>query len=137
MDDVLKDAKQRMDKSYESFESHIATVRTGRANPAVLDRVSVDYYGASMPLNQIASISSPDPRTLVITPFDKSAIGEIERAIRESDLGSTRTTRGMLCSSPYRHSTMNAGVNSSRPSKPWVKRPRSPCATFAATPTTS
>jgi ribosome recycling factor len=94
MDDVLKAAKQRMDKSYESFESHIATVRTGRANPAVLDRVSVDYYGASMPLNQIASVSSPDPRTLVITPFDKSAIGEIERAIRESDLGFNPNDQG-------------------------------------------
>lgn len=87
MDSVLKETRERMQKSLENFESTIGTIRTGRANPAVLQRVMVDYYGSRTPLNQLATISSPDPRTLVITPYDKSALQDIERAIMESDLG--------------------------------------------------
>lgn len=87
MDSVLKETRERMQKSQENFESTIGTIRTGRANPAVLQRVMVDYYGSRTPLNQLATISSPDPRTLVITPYDKSAVQDIERAIMESDLG--------------------------------------------------
>ncbi len=94
MQDVIKETKERMDKSMEAFEQNIGAIRTGRANPAVLNRVMVDYYGASMPLNQIATITSPDPRTLVITPFDKSAMAEIEKAIQESDLGFNPNNQG-------------------------------------------
>ena len=94
MKDVLKQARDRMQKSFETFEGSVATVRTGRANPQVLGRVHVDYYGSRMPLDQIASVSSPDPRTLVITPFDKSVMNEIERAIRESDLGFNPNNQG-------------------------------------------
>jgi ribosome recycling factor len=94
MDSVLKEARERMQKSLDAFESSVATVRTGRANPQVLNRVHVDYYGTRTPLNQLANVSSPDPRTLVITPFDKSAIQEIERAIRESDLGFNPNNQG-------------------------------------------
>lgn len=94
MKSVLNDARERMEKSLEAFEQNVGTVRTGRANPAVLNRVQVDYYGTRMPLNQLATISSPDPRTLVVTPFDKSAIQEIERAIRESDLGFNPNNQG-------------------------------------------
>jgi len=94
MDSVLKEARERMQKSFESFEASVSTVRTGRANPSVLNRVQVDYYGSRMPLNQVANISSPDPRTLVITPFDKSVMEEIERAIRESDLGFNPNNQG-------------------------------------------
>ncbi|MDZ7799359.1 MAG: ribosome recycling factor [Trueperaceae bacterium] len=94
MDSVLKEARERMQKSLDAFESSVATVRTGRANPQVLNRVHVDYYGTRTPLNQLANIGSPDPRTLVITPFDKSAIQEIERAIRESDLGFNPNNQG-------------------------------------------
>lgn len=94
MQTVLKETRERMKKSMEAFEHNIAAVRTGRANPAILTRVSVEYYGATMPLNQVATISSPDPRTLVITPFDKSVIGTIEKAIRESDLGFNPNNQG-------------------------------------------
>jgi len=94
MKSVLKETRERMEKSLEAFESNIATVRTGRANPAILNRVMVEYYGSSVPLTQIASISSPDPRTLLITPFDKSAAKEIDRAIQESDLGFNPNNQG-------------------------------------------
>lgn len=94
MKSVLKETRERMNRSLEVFDDHIATVRTGRANPAVLNRVHVDYYGASTPLNQLATISSPDPRTLMVTPFDKSASADIERAIREGDLGFNPNNQG-------------------------------------------
>lgn len=94
MKTVLKEARDRMQKSYEALDSSVATVRTGRANPQILNRVQVDYYGTRMPLNQVANVSSPDPRTLLITPFDKSVINEIERAIRESDLGFNPNNQG-------------------------------------------
>lgn len=94
MNTVLKETRERMQKSLDAFEQNISAVRTGRANPAVLNRVSVDYYGASTPLNQLATISSPDPRTLLVMPFDKSAVADIERAIRDSDLGFNPGNKG-------------------------------------------
>ena len=94
MKTVLKETRERMQKSMEAFESNIGGIRTGRANPGLLNRVNVNYSGAHTPLNQLASISSPDPRTLVITPFDKSAMGDIEKAILEGDLGFNPTNRG-------------------------------------------
>ncbi len=94
MKEVLKEAKERMGKSLESFEHNISVIRTGRANPAMLSRVQVDYYGAMTPLPQLASVSSPDPRTLHIVPFDKGALNEIEKAIRDSDLGFNPSNKG-------------------------------------------
>ena len=94
MKSVLNETRERMQKSIEAFEANIAGIRTGRANPGLLNRVSVSYYGSNTPLNQIANVSSPDPRTLVITPFDKSALADIERAIQESDLGFNPNNRG-------------------------------------------
>lgn len=94
MDSVIKETRERMSKSLEAFEQNISAIRTGRANPAVLSRVMVDYYGSKMPLPQVATVSSPDPRTLLITPFDKSAIADIERAIQESDLGLNPNNQG-------------------------------------------
>src|SRR5690606_30333887 len=94
MKSVLADVRERMQKSIDAFETNIGAVRTGRANPAVLNRVMVDYYGSSMPLPQIASISSPDARTLVVAPFDKSAGSAIEKAILESDLGFNPNNQG-------------------------------------------
>ena len=73
MNTVLKETRDRMQKSIEAFESNISSIRTGRASPSLLNRVNVSYYGSSTPLNQLANVSSPDARTLVITPFDKSA----------------------------------------------------------------
>ena len=94
MKTVLKETRERMHKTLEAFENNISVVRTGRANPAILNRVYVDYYGASTPLNQLATIASPDPRTLVISPFDKSAVNAIDKAIRESDLGFNPSNQG-------------------------------------------
>jgi ribosome recycling factor len=94
MKTVVKETRERMQRSIEAFETNIGTVRTGRANPAVLNRVQVSYYGSPTPLNQLAAVSSPDARTLVVSPFDKSAVNDIERAIRDSDLGFNPNNRG-------------------------------------------
>lgn len=85
--DEYKVYEDKMRKSIESVSGDFAAVRAGRANAAVLDRIMVDYYGAPTPIQQIAAISSPDPRTLLISPWDKSALRSIERAIQNSDLG--------------------------------------------------
>ena len=85
--DDYKVYSDKMKKSIESVSADFASVRAGRANAAVLDRISVDYYGSPTPVQQIAAIASPDPRQLVITPWDATALKPIERAIQESDLG--------------------------------------------------
>jgi ribosome recycling factor len=96
IDDLLKDAKDRMGKSVESSRNELATVRTGRASPHLLDRITVDYYGSPTPLKQLANIAASDARLLTVTPFDKSAIEAIEKAIRESDVGLTPNNDGSL-----------------------------------------
>lgn len=85
--DVLTDGEDRMQKSIEFFRKDLASVRAGRANPAILDKITVDYYGAATPLNQMGTIAAPEPRLLTIIPWDKSALGAIEKAILKSDLG--------------------------------------------------
>ena len=85
--DDYKEYSDRMKKSIDSISADFAAVRAGRANAAVLDRITVDYYGTPTPIHQIASIASPDPRQLVITPWDASALKLINKAIQESDLG--------------------------------------------------
>src|SRR6188474_393748 len=94
IDDLLKSARERMGKSIDSTKHEFATVRTGRASPHLLDRVSVDYYGTQTPLNQIAQVAASDARLLTITPYDKSSIKSIEKAIQESDLGLTPNNDG-------------------------------------------
>ena len=91
---VIDDARERMQKTLDALENNLATVRTGRANPAILGRVMVEYYGSTTPLPQLANVSTPDPRTLLITPFDKSAAANIEKAIREADLGFNPNNQG-------------------------------------------
>ena len=87
MSEFVKEAEVRMQKTIDSVKSDFASVRAGRANAAVLDRIQVEYYGSPTPLNQVASISSPDPRQLVIQPWDGSLLREIEKAILTSELG--------------------------------------------------
>ena len=87
MSDFVKDAEVKMQKSVEAVKADFSSVRAGRANASVLDRVQVEYYGSLTPLNQVASISSPDPRQLVIQPWDSSLLREIEKAILTSELG--------------------------------------------------
>src|SRR5688572_2306168 len=95
MSDILLDeAEERMGKSVESCKSELATVRTGRASPHLLDRIIVDYHGAETPLKQLANVAASDARLLTLTPYDKNSIGMIEKAIQESDLGLTPTNDG-------------------------------------------
>jgi ribosome recycling factor len=96
IDEFLQDAREHMDKSVESTRLKFQSVRTGRASPALLDRISVDYYGAITPLNQLATISAPEARMLTVQPYDKSSIKAIERSIMESDLGLTPNNDGNL-----------------------------------------
>ena len=96
IDELLNDAKDRMAKSVESSRGELATVRTGRASPHLLDRITVDYYGSPTPLKQLANVAASDARLLTITAFDKSAIEAIEKAIRESDVGLTPSNDGNL-----------------------------------------
>jgi len=94
--ELLQDARERMGKSIDATRHELATVRTGRASPHLLDRVQVDYYGASTPLKQLANVAATEARLLTITPYDKSAIKQIEKAILESDLGLTPSNDGNL-----------------------------------------
>jgi ribosome recycling factor len=94
IDELLADAKERMQKSVEATRGELATVRTGRASPHLLDRLSVDYYGAATPLKQLAQVAATDARMLTVTPYDKSSISSIEKAVMESDLGLTPSNDG-------------------------------------------
>lgn len=91
---IINETKQQMEQAVQAYSRQLATVRAGRANPAILDNVYVDYYGAATPLNQLAQISAPEPRLLVITPYDKTAIAEIEKAIQKADLGLSPSSDG-------------------------------------------
>src|SRR5215475_5082673 len=94
IDEFIQDATRRMDKSVESTHEHFNSVRTGRASAALLDRISVEYYGTQTPLKQMATINVPEPRMLTIQPFDPTQIKTIEKAIQESDLGLTPSNDG-------------------------------------------
>jgi len=96
IDELLVDAKDRMAKSVDSTRGELATVRTGRASPHLLDRITVDYYGNPTPLKQLANVSASDARLLTVTPFDKGALGAIEKSIQESDVGLTPSNDGNL-----------------------------------------
>jgi ribosome recycling factor len=100
IDEFLSDATRRMDKSVEHARTEFMTVRTGRASAALLDRITVDYYGTQTSLKQLATINVPEPRLLTIQPFDPSSIRNIEKAIQESDLGLTPSNDGKLIRLP-------------------------------------
>jgi ribosome recycling factor len=96
VDSALKAATEKMDKAIAVLKDELAGVRTGRATPALLQRVVVDYYGTPVPIQQLASFSVPEPRTLVISPFDRNAIAAMEKAIMTSDLGITPGNDGTV-----------------------------------------
>src|SRR5205823_6855353 len=96
LEELIQDGTDRMKKSVESVRHEFSSVRTGRASPALLDRVQVDYYGAVTPLKQLANISASEARLLTVTPYDKSSIKSIEKAIMESDVGLTPSNDGNL-----------------------------------------
>ncbi|MBQ1950609.1 MAG: ribosome recycling factor [Clostridia bacterium] len=87
MKEIFAKAEEKMNKSLNNLAQEFAAIRAGRANPAVLDKVQVDYYGSPTPINQVAAVSVPEPRTLLISPWDKSTLGLIEKAILMSDIG--------------------------------------------------
>ncbi|MFP4148599.1 MAG: ribosome recycling factor [Nitriliruptoraceae bacterium] len=87
LDEIIADASHRMDQAVEKVSEDFAGIRTGRANPQLLHRITVEYYGSPTPLQQLANFSVPEPRMLLVNPFDKSSANAIERAIREADLG--------------------------------------------------
>ncbi len=96
VDELVNEAKDRMVKSVESTRTEFQTVRTGRATPQLLERIMVEYYGTPTPLNQLAGVQAPDPRSLLISPYDASALKDIEKAILESDLGINPSNDGKV-----------------------------------------
>ncbi len=94
--DILKDTETRMRKAMEALHHNLESVRTGRASPALVERIHVDYYGTSTPLNQLAGISVPESRLIVIQPWDRGSIGPIEKAIMQSDLGLNPNNDGQV-----------------------------------------
>ena len=100
IDELLQDAVRRMDRSIEATRDHLNSVRTGRASPGLLDRLTVDYYGQATPLKQLATINVPEARLLTVQPFDPGSVRAIEKAIQESDLGLTPSNDGKLIRLP-------------------------------------
>ncbi|RKS77363.1 ribosome recycling factor [Motilibacter peucedani] len=100
IDDTLLEAEVKMDKALEVAKDDFATIRTGRANPALFNKIVVDYYGTYTPVAQLASFQTPDPRMIVIAPYDKGSMGAIERAIRDSDLGVNPSNDGTVIRVP-------------------------------------
>ena len=96
IDELLQDAREHMAKSVDATRHKFGSVRTGRASTALLDRITVDYYGAQTPLKQLATVSAPEARLLTVQPYDKSSIKNIERAIMESDVGLTPNNDGQI-----------------------------------------
>ncbi len=101
VDEILMKAEDRMEKTVANLEESFSSVRTGRANAMVLNRITVDYYGTKTPINQMAGIKTPEAHLLVIEPWDKSSLKDIERAILDSDLGVTPSNDGMVIRLPF------------------------------------
>lgn len=101
INDVLSQAEERMQGAIEALHANFSSVRTGRANPMLLDRIRVDYYGVPTPINQMAGVKSPDAHLLVIEPWDKSVLSAIEKAIQESDLGVSPNNDGSVIRLPF------------------------------------
>src|SRR5919198_2760022 len=96
LDDILKTAEHKMTRAVEILSNDLGSIRTGRASPSLLDRIQVDYYGSPTPLNGVANISAPDPRMVVVQPWDRGMLGAIEKAIQKSDLGINPTNDGQV-----------------------------------------
>lgn len=98
--EILKDAEERMNKSIAALENELTKIRTGRAHPSLLDHVTVEYYGSEVPISQVANVNVDDPRTLAVTPWEKDMVGKIEKAIMTSDLGLNPVTAGTVIRVP-------------------------------------
>lgn len=95
-DEILLEAEEKMDKAIEVAREDFGTIRTGRANPSMFAKVMVDYYGTPTPVNQLASFTTPEARMIIVTPYDKGSLAEVEKAIRDSDLGVNPTNDGVV-----------------------------------------
>ncbi|MBD3377768.1 ribosome recycling factor [candidate division KSB1 bacterium] len=100
VENIKKDAGRRMDSAVENLRSELGKLRTGKASPTLLDSIMVDYYGSKMPLRQVANVSAPEPRLIVIQPWEKSMLAEIEKEIHKSDLGFNPTNDGNVIRIP-------------------------------------
>ena len=100
LEDIKKTTQTKMDQSIAAFKNNLTKIRTGRANPAILDTIQVDYYGSTVPLSQVANVSLIDSRTISVQPWEKSMAAKIEKAIRESDLGLNPASMGDLIRVP-------------------------------------
>ena len=100
IEDVLKDAEERMKKAIDALKRDLLSIRTGRATPALIERMAVEYYGAPTPLNQLATITAPEPRLLLVQPWDKSALPIIEKALQKSEMGFNPATDGRVIRIP-------------------------------------
>jgi ribosome recycling factor len=100
IDDILSDLTAQMQSTVDSFKRDLSKIRTGRANPILLDSVRVDYYGSPTPLNRLATVSAPEAQLLVVQPFDQSTIAQVERAIRDADLGLSPVSDGKILRVP-------------------------------------
>ncbi|WKV09102.1 ribosome recycling factor [Thermoanaerobacterium sp. CMT5567-10] len=96
MDELLKNTEEKMKKSIAVLKSELVSIRAGRANPSLLDRISIDYYGTMTPINKLATITAPEPKVIVIQPWDTSKISDIEKAIQKSDLNINPTSDGKI-----------------------------------------
>ena len=123
--------EDKMKSSVEHLSRELAAVRAGRANPAVLDKVVVDYYGAPTPIQQLAAVAVSEARTLTITPWDRTLLRPISKAIMASDVGITPIDDGVTI---RLHPTRSAASSWLRKSPSWARTPRLPCVTCAATP---
>jgi ribosome recycling factor len=100
IDEIIADAESRMGKSIDALHTELAKIRTGRAHPSLLDQIKVDYYGSPTPINQVANVSVEDSRTLMVTPWEKSMVSPVEKAIMNSDLGLNPATAGTVIRIP-------------------------------------
>jgi ribosome recycling factor len=100
IEDVMKDAEERMKKAMEVLKRELVSIRTGRASPSLIERMTIEYYGTPMPLNQLASISAPEPRLLVVQPWDKGSLSAIEKALQKSEMGFNPSNDGQVIRIP-------------------------------------
>ena len=128
---VIANVKEKMTKAVQAYTRELAGIRAGRANASLLDRITIDYYGVPTPLNQLAGVSVPEPRLLVIQPYDKTVINEIEKAILKSDLGLTPSNDGSVIRLAIPPLTEERRKELVKVVKKKRKRPESPSAIFA------
>ena len=133
LDDIKKDAATRMGKCVENFQGDLKKLRTGRAHPSLIENMKVDYYGTDTPLKQVANISVEDARTLVVSPWEKSMVQAIEKAIHKSDLGLNPMSAGTVIRIPLPPLTEERRRTSPRWCGPTPRTRASPCATCVAT----